>query len=212
MNTKEINYNYFGILGSVDWNSNQWKGRPTDEDILKSGFAYTIETKVTYTFLNFDIDKYEDSEMLHSGLVPHIHSRNPVPEKKSAVKIVFIWSKSYHDKQTYIVGYYLFPEIKNHKTPSNFPQFCDFMEYCIKSKVKHINMFQNPVNINNDCNLNELLPKKRSLGKMGYNYLSLKNVEYLMKIAMDKNPHDQKLKSNFNQMMIFADKNRLLTS
>ena len=212
MTTKEINYNHFGILGSVDWNSNQWKGLPTDEDISNSNFGYTNDTQETYTFLNFDIDNYEDPEELHSGLVPHIHSGNPVPEKKSAVKIVFIKSTSYHDKQAYIVGYYLFPEIKNHKTPSDFPQFCDFMEYCMKSKVKHINMLENRININTECDLTELLPHQRSMGRMGYNYMSLKNVKYLMKIAIVKNPHDQKLKSNFSQMMIYAGINRLLTA
>jgi hypothetical protein len=50
------------------------------------------------------------------------------------------------------------------------------------------------------------------MGRMGYNYMSLKNVEYLMKIAMAKNPLDQKLKLNFSQMLIYAHKNRLLTA
>lgn len=210
MNTKEINFNHFGILASIDWNTNLWKGLPTDEDLRQSKFGFTQDNNLTYTFLNFDIDHVEDQEFIHSGLAPHIHSRNPQPEYKNSIKIIFLKSTSYHDGQSYIVGYYSFPEIKNHNIPSPFPEFCPELECCMTSKVKNIQLFDNFINIQTDCNGDKLLPSNRRLGLRGYNYLNFHNVDYILKTAILKNPNNEKLKQNQSRIVLYAHNQKLL--
>lgn len=47
---KEENY---GILASIDRNSNKWQDNPTSEDLSQSKFGNVIKTGKTFTSLNF---------------------------------------------------------------------------------------------------------------------------------------------------------------
>ena len=66
MKTIEISKNHFGILTSIDWNSNNWQDVPTEEDLLNSSFSFAIENEVTYTFMNFGFDNQLNGDNLHS--------------------------------------------------------------------------------------------------------------------------------------------------
>jgi len=85
----------FGILASIDWNSNKWQDLATEEDLLNSNFGYVVENGLTFTSLNFAHDIYKsDENSFYRGLLPHLWSRMPDKEKSRYVQIVFI--KSYN--------------------------------------------------------------------------------------------------------------------
>ena len=87
---KSENVKNYGILASLDWNSNKWQDLPTSEDLKNSKFSYVVEHKVSFTALNFAQDLYSPIEGdNYYGLVPHLWSKTLDKEKSKYVKAVF---------------------------------------------------------------------------------------------------------------------------
>jgi hypothetical protein len=208
MKTIDNRKNHFGILSSIDWNSNNWKDIPTDEDLLNSSFNYTIENEVTYTFMNFGFDSQSGGNNLHSALCPHIYSRLPDPEKRDSVKIVFMKSKNYHDNRTYLIGYYSFPKIYHHEKPSPNMKFCEKLYVCIESKIRDIVFFDEFIDLE-EFNKNKILPQNRQMGLMGYNYLTVKNSLEILDSIDRLRPAISKHRSNKMKLLQYINSNKL---
>ena len=197
---------YFGILASVDWNSNNWQELSTKEDLEKSNFGYVVEHGITYTSLNFGHEKYPiDEDGYYSGLLPQLWTKTPDGEKSKLVDVVFIKSKNWEDSQTYIVGFYAFPIFKKGKKPSPIDSFTGNFEVNIKSLPKDIHLFDvdGYINLTTHSDLKKFLPEGKGLGKQGYNYLTDKNVYKIL---------DEMTKLNIKDLKFSGIKRRLITS
>jgi hypothetical protein len=204
----DIRKNHFGILTSIDWNSNNWQDVPTDEDLLNSSFGYAIDNEVTYTFMNFGFDPQSDGENFHSALCPHIYSRLPDPEKRDSVKIIFIRSKNYHDNKNYLIGYFSFPKIHHHEKPSPNLEFCDTLHVCLESKIKDIVFFDNFIDLE-EFDRSRILPQNRQYGRMGYNYLTVKNSLAILDTIDRIRPNMSKHRTNKMKLLQYVIKNNL---
>ena len=194
----------FGILASIDWNSNKWHDKPTSEDLDKSNYGYVIEHGLTFTSLNFGQEIYPaDSKGYYFGLLPQLWSRMPDQEKSRYVDVVFMKSQRWNDKQNYIVGLYAFPIFCKCKIPSPISSFPYDFEVNVKALPKDIHLLENYINLTSHPDLKMFLPTGKELGKQGYNYLTKANVFKILDAMTNLNPNDFKLK---------AIKLRLLTS
>jgi hypothetical protein len=197
---------YFGILASVDWNSNKWQEVSTEEDLDKSNFGHVVEHGITYTSLNFGHEKYPiDENGYYSGLLPQLWTKTPDGEKSKLVDVVFIKSKNWEDSQTYIVGFYAFPIFKKGKKSSPIDSFTGDFEVNIKSLPKNIHLLDDKgyINLNTHSALKKFLPEGKKLGKQGYNYLTKENVYKIL---------DEMTKLNLNDQKLHGIKRWLLTS
>lgn len=184
----------FGILASVDWNSNKWKDLPTKSDLSNSNFGYVIENGITFTSLNFAHDVYPvDKNGFYWGLLPQLWSRMPDKEKSRYVEIVFIKSQNWLDKQNYIVGFYAFPNFQKNKISSPLNSFVADFELNIKALPRDIHLVDNYINLSSHPDLKKFLPKNKELGKQGYNYLTRENVFKILDTLTSLNPTDKKL-------------------
>lgn len=199
--------NNYGILASVDWNSNNWKEYPTKEDLENSNFDYVKQNKNTHTHLNFahkevsgkNKDQYE-------ALIPHFWSELPSEEKRKYVNVVFIKSKNYRDSKTYIVGLYAFPKFVREQKNINYKGRSEVIEVNIISKINDILLLENYVDITDSELINKILPKGKKAGKMNFNYLTSDNVKKILDLLRYQNPEMLELKS------INGIKGRLLKS
>jgi hypothetical protein len=192
----------FGILASVDWNSNNWQAAPTSEDLASSNFGYVVENGITFTSLNFAHDIYPaDSHGYHYGLLPQLWSRMPDKDKSRFVEVVFIKSQNWVDKVNYIVGFYAFPLFEKCKRTSPLLDFTNDFELNIKAYPKDILLIKNKINLNTHPDLKKFLPKDKELGKRGYNYLTRENIFKILDALTALNPDDKKL-SNIKLRLI----------
>jgi hypothetical protein len=192
----------FGILASVDWNSNNWQGIPTDADLVHSNFGYVVENGLTYTSLNFAHEIYPpDLNGFYFGLLPQLWSRMPDKEKSRFVEIVFIKSQNWVDKVNYIVGFYAFPQFEKCKKPSPLPDFTHDFDLNVKALPSNIHLIRNKIDLNTHPDLKKFLPKNKELGKQGYNYLTKENVYKILDSLSELNPDDTKL-SNIKRKLI----------
>lgn len=208
MKTIEINKNNFGILTSIDWNSNNWQDVPTEEDLSNSSFGFAIQNDVTYTFMNFGFDTQSVGDNLHSALCPHIYSRLPDPKKRDSVKIVFMKSKNYHDNKTYLIGYYSFPKIHQHEKPSPNLEFCETLNVCIESKIRDIVFFDEFIDLE-EFNQSKILPLNKKMGQMGYNYLTVNNSLAILDSIDKLRPEISKHRSNKMRLLQYINSNKL---
>ena len=124
----------YGILTSLDWNSNLWQKEPTQDDIEKSNFGYVEEHGITFTCINFGHEIYPtDTDGLYSAVMPQFWSKTLDKEKSKYVSIVFCKSYNWHDKQNYIIGFYAFPVFIKGEKISPLEKFKFPIEYNIKS-------------------------------------------------------------------------------
>lgn len=172
---KEENY---GILASIDWNSNKWQDNPTPEDLRQSKFGNVIKTGETFTSLNFAHKKFPAIDGYYPALLPQLWKKTPDKEKSKNVIIIFIKSSDWHDKQNYLIGFYAFPIFK--KESINSPLNATLMDINIRSQVKDICLLNSFINLSKHTDLNKFLPVGKDLGKRGYNYLTKDNVLKIM--------------------------------
>ncbi len=176
----DLEKTHFGILTSIDWNSNKWDGLPTTQDIQNVDMDYVLENKVTHTFLNFALEGKANEE-LHSADCPIIHNNMPADQHKDLVKIIFIKSKDYTDGITNLVGFYAFPEIKEHKIPveSKYAHFLSELSCCIKAEVRNTHLFETFISLES-FDKAKVLPPNTDYSRRGYNYLTVENVLHLL--------------------------------
>jgi hypothetical protein len=187
---------HFGILASVDWNSNNWKKYPTQEDLQNSDFAYVKEHNHTFSYLNF---AHKDYPGLHEGeyeaLIPHFWSELPTPENSRFVNVVFIKSKNYHNARTYIVGLYAFPKFVRKQKLVQSEDRIETIDVNLISKKEDILLLNKPFDITEEKTLLQILPRGKKAGKMKYNYLTSGNVKKILDFIRDINPEMIELKS-----------------
>ena len=187
---------HFGILASIDWNSNNWKQYPTHEDLQNSNFGYVKEHNHTFSYLNFahkDLPGLIDGE--YEALIPHFWSDLPSPENCRYVKVVFIKSKNYHDGKTYIVGLYAFPKFIKRKKIVQLGDRVETIDVNLISKKEDILLLDTPLDITEEITLKNILPKGKKAGKMNYNYLTSENVKKILDLIRDDNSEMIELKS-----------------
>ncbi len=181
----------FGILTSVDWNSNYWKGLPTEDDIQNSKFGYVEENNITHTYLNFGhIDFEPDSDGYFFGLLPQLWSKTP---KSKNIRVIFVKSQNWQNQTTYIVGLYLFPILERKSLAPQISGVPKNREVNIKALPKNIHLLENFMELN-AINEQKFLPKGKALGKQGFNYLTKENVLRLFDEMTNSSPNDSKLK------------------
>lgn len=191
---KSENVKYYGILASLDWNSNKWQDLPTSEDLKNSKFSYVAEHKVSFTALNFAQDLYPPIEGdNYYGLVPHLWSKTLDKEKSKYVKVVFFKSHNWEDNKTYIVGLYAFQKFDKRKIPSPIPALRMEFDANISALPKNICLLSKFINLNNHPDLKRFLPVGKELGKMGFNYLTKENVFKILDTITLANAADKKL-------------------
>ncbi len=187
---------FYGILAAVDWNSHDWQGPSTPDDLDHANFNFVKEQDITYTSLNFGHLVFPAEESgYYRGFLPHLFSKSPDAEKSKHLAVVFIKSKDWHDGNTYLVGFYAFPVFKKERISSPTAEIAHDIETNIKSLTKHIHLLQNRINLSAHTEATKFLPNDKKPGKMGYNYMNRINVEKLLDVITAQNPDDKKLSS-----------------
>jgi hypothetical protein len=188
---------HFGILASIDWNSNNWEKYPTSEDIVNSDFTYVREHEHTFTYLNFGHKKYSGlSEGEYEALIPHFWSELPSKENSKYVNVVFIKSKNYNDKKTYIVGLYAFPRFEKKQKLVQSEDRVETIDINLISKKEDILLLEKFLDISDDEILKKILPQGKQEGKRKYNYLTSDNVRSILDLISASNPDMIELKSS----------------
>ena len=199
----------FGILATIDWNSNEWKDAATSADLSSSNFGYVIENGLTFTSLNFGHNIYPaDENGYYWGFLPQLWSGMPDKEKSRFVEIVFIKSQNWNDKQNYVVGFYAFPAFQKTKRPSPLESFTAEFELNFKALPKNIHLLENHINLNSHPDFKKFLPKGKDLGKQGYNYLTRENVYKILDTMTSQNPADKKLSGIKFRIITSIDKKK----
>jgi 5-methylcytosine-specific restriction enzyme A len=190
----------FGILASISWNSRNWTGPATDDDLKSSNYAWVKENHRMMEDLNFAFNTYpHEPDDTYIAYTP-MFNRMPSQMESKYVEIVFFKSLDYHLNQTFIVGFYAFPRIDNCLRTANhiiYKQYMDGgMSGNVRSKPEHIVLFKNPILISetivSSC---QYLPVGKKLGQQGFNYLHSENVLRILDKATSLNPTDVKLKN-----------------
>lgn len=201
---KKINY---GILASIDWNSNRWKNYPTDDDLLNSSYDYVLQNNHTFTYLNFAVDEVPGlKEDQYEAFIPFFWPEPPSIENRKYVNVIFVKSKNYLDNKTYIIGLYAFPEFIKQRKNINFNGRTEVIAVNIAAKKADILLLDNFVDITNSELINKILPKGKKAGKMNFNYLTSTNVKNILDLLRKQNPDMMELK------LINGIKGRLLKS
>ncbi len=185
----------YGILASIDWNSNKWQALPKQEDIDNSTFEVIKENGATFTALNFGYDIFpNDKNGYYQGLIPHFWSKMPDKDHTRHVEIVFIKSYDWETQQSYLVGFYAFPTFQSSKKSSPLLEVEQDFEVNLKALPKDILLLENYINLTNAPEMKKFLPTSKTLGKVGYNYLTKENVFKILDAMTALNPSDVKLK------------------
>ncbi len=185
----------FGMIVALDWNSNEWRDIATELDVENASFDYVKETKFSFTCVNFGHEKFKTNENgLYRGLIPHLWDSKPNQEESRNVKIVFMKSRNYNDKKTYIVGFYAFPVfLSTQETESPISNYNGKFMYNLEAKPIDIHYLDNKINLSDDKDANKYIPSNKNYGKMGYNYITKQNVEKILDRLTILNPNDKKL-------------------
>lgn len=178
-----------GILTSIDWNSKRWREYPEQADIDNSNYDYVKKNGITHTYLNFQYENLapESNEYIYA-LLPQFWSRTPQSEY---IEVIFIRSKNWQDGFTYIVGFYLFPQIKGKAPAAEFPPM--EREVNIKALANETVLLDEYIKLTKK-NMVGFLPPQTALGSQGFNYLTIDNVLKIFDIMTSSNPMDEKLK------------------
>ena len=183
----------FGILTSIDWNSNDWKEQATKDDLNHSILGNDIDNDFSHSSLNFAHEIHPANEKgYYFGLLPQMWAKMPDKEKARFVHVVFIKAQDWSDEQNYIVGFYAFPVFEKSKQPSHIPEITTDFELNIKALPKDIHLLDKYVNLSSP-DLQKVLPKGKGLGKQGYNFLTKENVFKILDKMTESNPTDKKL-------------------
>ena len=184
----------YGILTSIDWNSNNWKDVPAEEDQNSLNLGYVSENGLTYTSLNFGHDIYPaDDEGYYHGFLPQFRSQGLDENKSKYVEVFFVKSQDWRDKQNHIVGLYVKPILKMGIKPSPIASFSDDIEVNVKALPKNIHLLENFINLTGNPELKKFISKGKDAGKQGFNFLSKENVFKILDAMSKLNPGDLKL-------------------
>jgi hypothetical protein len=194
---KDIILNY-GILASISWNSNNWAGNPTINDIKASKYDYVKDNGHMHESLNFGHDKYPlEDDGYYIGYTP-MFKRPPTIENSKNVSIIFFISSDYrNDNRKSIVGFYGFPFFGEwFKREAKHPYYKKYDNGNIKALPENIIYFNKPIIIdNNIVHKKNLLPSGKKISQQGFNYLNSDNVSNLIEIGLQLNPANKKLKT-----------------
>ncbi len=190
-----------GMLVSISWNSNRWADKATPDDLANSGYEYVQQNQFMCEDLNFGhlvLPKEPNNYWL--GYTPSFKSGLPVND---CPIIAFFRSRNYHKGTNEIVGFYGFPRIENYQRmvfnhPSN--RLGDYDVSNIKAYPENIVLFDRSIVIGEDIQPAEFLPEGKELGKQGWNHLDLKGICHLLKLAVELNFNDERLKSFMKQL------------
>ena len=165
----------YGILASLDWNSNQWQDAPTAEDIENAPYEWVKKNQRSNTCLNFGHKLFPaEDENYYLGNVPHFGNSGVDPKSATHINVVFFKSKNYVDGKTYIVGFYAFPQlIRTRNRKGVHDMFVHSQEGNIRAKTEDIILLKNPLEIGEN---EAFLPKNKMEEKTGYNFLKSKTV------------------------------------
>lgn len=181
----------FGMLVSVDWNSNKWEALPSQEDIENASFEYVKKNQKTHTFLNFGNKIYPtQTDGFYYGCIPHLWSSNPDVIKSKYVEVVFLKSYNWKDKKNYIVGLYAFPRFERKNVLSPDLNFIEELEMNVKAKPENIILFNNYIELDSS-DISKILPPTKKMGKMSYNYLLGENVFKILDIIRNTNNYQE---------------------
>ncbi|MFN9113502.1 MAG: hypothetical protein ACK5XN_25805 [Bacteroidota bacterium] len=198
---------FYGILASIDWNSNRWKELPTEEDLDHSNFKYVVENGITFTAINFGHEIFPaDAEGNYWGLIPQMAKTMPDVNKSRYVEVVFLKSNNWRDKQNYIVGIYAFPTFEKSFQPFPFKKLSTEFFANIKAQPKNIHLLASPLKLLSKKDLVGFLPPGKQLGKQGFNYLTEENVRNILDAITQQNPSDKKFESIKKQLVKHLDK------
>jgi 5-methylcytosine-specific restriction endonuclease McrBC GTP-binding regulatory subunit McrB len=164
-NNDSSNFNNYGILASIGWNSSGWKGEPTESDLKNAkSFGWVNENNEMGESLNFAISPDAKPHSYHIGLSPNF---NKNPTHKDSVKIVFMISTSPQSVR-YLVGCYAFPEIGSFKRESFTNSVYEHGN--IRAEVENILL------LDNYLPASEIqLENEKNISKQSFTYLSKKN-------------------------------------
>ena len=184
----------FGVMASITWNSNQWKGEPTEEDLASSKYDYVKDHAEALECLNFATDiRPAEIEDWFIGYSPILKNRLP----KAAIQILFLISTDHANGGTrYVVGIYGFPQLKFwfKRNPSLHPDYKKYHSGSFRSKVEDIVLLDSYLPITNSSVQKEgFLPEGKQISQQGWNYLHSDNVENLLSYVLKLNPNNQAL-------------------
>ena len=183
----------FGILTSIDWNSNEWKEQATEEDLNHSILGNVIDNGFSHSSLNFAHEIHPANEKgFYFGMLPQMWAKMPDKEKARYVQVVFIKALNWRDEQSYIIGFYAFPVFEKGRQASPIPEIEKEFELNIKALPKDIHLLDKHVDISSP-DLQKILPKGKGLGKQGFNFLTKENVFKILDKMTEANPTDKKL-------------------
>jgi hypothetical protein len=194
----------YGMLVSIDWNSNDWKALPTKQDLGHAKFGFVVENGFSHTCLNFGHEEYPvDSEGYYYGLIPKFWTHRPNPQKAQHVKIVFFRSRNWAMPANYIVGFYAFPQFfVTCERPTPLPVgFQNELKVNVKALKESIHLVENRINITAQPDLQNFLPGGMQLARQGFNYLTFENVHNILNAFIALNPDDQALKEIKKKLM-----------
>ncbi|MBC8048234.1 MAG: hypothetical protein H7Y00_15650 [Fimbriimonadaceae bacterium] len=181
---------YYGILTKIDWNTNKWEDKPTEEDIKRS--EYIKENEPIYGSLNYAHDgNAEDREASYQGYLPQFAGVTHKPADIKDICVVFIQSKNPEDGKEYITGFYAFPQLSPGRRISPFSEY-PYLNTNIRAAIKNIHRVENYLDIS-------LLtdgihfPAKKLRGKLTYAYLTKTHVEKILDALTKENKEDKKL-------------------
>ena len=181
----------YGILASLDWNSNRWQNKPYPEDIATSNFGYVVEHGISFTSLNFGHTIYPtDKQGYYYGLLPQLWSKQLDKENSRYVEIAFMKSKNWRDKQNYIVGFYAFPIFHKCVRQSPLVACPEDFELNVKALLKDIHQVKNYINLGSHPDAKRFLPPGKEMGHQGFNYLTKANVYSILDAMTRLNPND----------------------
>jgi 5-methylcytosine-specific restriction enzyme A len=188
----------WGILASMSWNSNQWAGKATEEDIGHSKYSFVKTYHSMHEDLNFGIGKFPlEKNGEYIGYTPIFQDRLPLAEHCRNLKILFLFSSDYHnDGRKSIVGFYGFPRIKHQMArTAKHSLYNTYTNGNIKALSDDIVYLKNPVIISNlSVTKLKLLPDGKKISSRGFNYLNAENVHNLLDLSTSLNSENQKLR------------------
>jgi 5-methylcytosine-specific restriction enzyme A len=195
-----------GILTSISWHSNNWKGDPTAEDEKLSQYGYVKDNALMHESLNFAIDLPLEKDDFFIGYSPKL---NNLPSVKNAkdVKIIFLISTDYLNKRKCIVGFYGFPEFSNwYDREANHEFYRKYNGGNIKSLVDDIIYFENYLLIDNStAEKQNFLPEGKKISQQGFNYLSEENVYNILQLSYQLNKNNNKLKDFIHRFPLLIE-------
>ena len=193
--------NYRGVLASIDWNSNHWKNLPTNEDIAKSHYDFVVKNGYTYTFLNFAHNLYPtNSNGYYEGCLPSLFTKKIDKKKGKDVKIIFIYSKDWHDNKKYIIGFYAFPDFEKNNKESPINLFNKAIVVNIMSYPEDIHYLENKIELRNPPQ-NGILPILKQLSRQSFNYLTRENIIKIFEEIISVNITDTYLQNIANRVI-----------